>query len=246
MHRIHQVIHRRHRVHALTAHVAAAGEARHLLSDRHLRDVVWRAMGGAGVVVERAPVVRDRLHPAVEGHHQLQQPRAVDLVERARADRRHAAVRRLVVREVAIRIDAQLLAAALLDSNGVGHRHDEHRARVHQPAHPSVGVVPLHQPPGQSEGRRRPNALVAVERTRDEDLRTRRVGCEGGAICHLEHVIEARRELAALVVARASARKPKLGLRCVEAREVWPHGREPHHRGDAKLIRDIAVYHRSR
>ena len=41
---------------------------------------------------------------------QLQQPRPVELVDRARGDRPHALVGRLVVREVAVRVDAELVA----------------------------------------------------------------------------------------------------------------------------------------
>ena len=160
---VHEVVHRGDGVVAVAGAAAAgAGEAAHLRRDRALRRVVGAAVRLRPVVIERAPVVGDRLHAAMEGDDELQQARAVELVQGARADGRHAGVGRLVVREIAVRVDAELAVPPPLHTDRIRHWHDQDRARVGQAANPWVGVVALDEPLAEGHGGHRTDALVAA------------------------------------------------------------------------------------
>ena len=80
VHRVHQVVHRAEWViMVVRRRPPRAGEATHLLRDLALRDVIWAEVRFAcgAVVVERSPIVANRLHAGVEGDGQLRQPIAV-------------------------------------------------------------------------------------------------------------------------------------------------------------------------
>ena len=75
------------------------------------RDVVRRLRAPLpGHVVEGPPLVRERPPTPVEGHHDPEHVLPEELIHRARRDGRHALFGSLLVREVAVRVQALLRA----------------------------------------------------------------------------------------------------------------------------------------
>ena len=112
----------------------------------------------------------------MEGQTELEGVAAEELVDGAGGDGGHARGGGLVPREVAVGVDAVLLAHVGVVAQRVGRRDDDDGPRVDEPPGPGAGGVHLEERRGELDNSGRANALVAVHRAAEEYL-----GRGGGA-----------------------------------------------------------------
>eukprot|EP00964_Phaeocystis_antarctica_P093332 scaffold60194_cov67-Phaeocystis_antarctica.AAC.6 len=144
----------------------------------------------------------------MECDDQLHEVVAHELVDRTTRDGEHARVGLLLVREVSVRVMPSLVACAPSVADGVGQRYEQDPPRAQEPVGP--GALAKQQPPRELQSRRRSNTLIAMQRTRDQDVGTVRIVRERLVLCQLKHPVHAwpAREQAARQQASASRPPP--------------------------------------
>ena len=151
--------------------------------------VVGRARLRRPVLLMRevAPNVPNRLHSAMEGDGQLEHVRPKELVDRTRRDRRHALRWPLLEREVSIWVVTQLAARSARVADGIRRRYKQDASRVHQSPRPLICLVLSKKPLGKVQRCQRSHALVAMERARNQNVRSLWLPMQASPMRQLQH-----------------------------------------------------------